>query len=117
MLLVRQTMGIVKMRIRTPQRLRPIIHLLYKVLIGATHMLRNGISALIGRIQQERIEALLHGHDLVHITPDTGALRLMNCVVGKCHLLVHPAALNGQKSRQDLGNTGRIQLPMRILLI
>ena len=69
MILVRKTVWIGKMRVRTSQGSRFLIHQFHECIHTAADMLRHGDTDFIGRFEHHTVQALLHGQ--VFSQPDT----------------------------------------------
>ena len=85
-ILIRQSVTVVKMRILTSQFLRPRIHQINERLIIAAkllpHMLRDRVSTLIGRFQHNSVQALFNGKLLIQISGNMGriAFIIIDCI-------------------------------------
>ena len=110
-LFVRHTVAVDKMGIRAAQLFGFRIHHIRKGSFGTGDMLGYGNADLVGGGQHHRIEAILHRKDLTDARTDTGTVpgKAVDGIVGKGHLFVKGAVLDGEHGGHDLGDTGRVQ--------
>ena len=117
--LVRQTVGIMKMCIFTSQLLCLLIHHTNKARLVTAHMLCHRIGTFICRFQHNTVEALFHGHLLIHISGNMGGipLVLVNGIRRKGYHLIQLTVLQGNQRGHNLGNAGRIMNLVCVFLI
>ncbi len=112
MILVRQAVRVDEMGVQAAQLPGPLIHDVREDLPvrGARDVLRHRIAHLIGGADQDGVQALLHGQFLPHVHGDVAAVpgRVEDSIVGKCHDLIHLAALRGNQGGEDLGGAGGV---------
>ena len=108
MVLIEQTVRIGKMCVGAAELRRLFVHHIHKMLHGTADMLRHRIRTLICRVQHNRIQALLHRHLLSVIAVDSGALGIVDRIIGKCDDLIQIGILQREKRRHDFRDTCRI---------
>ncbi len=109
--LIRQAVGIDKMRVHTSQLLSSPIHDVREVMpAGAGDMLRHRKGHFVGGTNQYGIQTVLHRKLLPHIHRDMIAVRgrVIDRLPGESDPFVHGAPLRRDQRGQDLGSTGRI---------
>ena len=119
MVVIRKSAGVGKMRIGTSDLLCALIHHINKRLLCAADMFRNLCGNIIGRLDNQCIQTILHGKNLSHLRTDIAGIRIYVTHSGFCkgHLLVHGGILYCHQQCHNLGNTCRISLLIRTFVV
>ena len=110
MILVRKTVWVGKMRVRTSQGSRFLIHQFHECIHTAADMFRHGDTDFIGGFEHHTVQTILHGQ--VFSQPDTdigtALFDAINSICREGYFLGKTRMFNRDQRSENLGDTGRI---------
>ena len=110
MILVRKTVWVGKMRVRTSQGSCFLIHQFHERLHTAAYMFRHSDTHFIGGFEHHTVQAILHGQ--VFSQPDTdigtALFDAINSICREGYFLRRTRMFNRDQRSKNLGDTGRI---------
>ena len=117
MSLIRKSVRVIKMGVFASKLLGSGVHQLYKLLHRTGNLFPNTKCHFIGWFQHQCHKTLFNCKNLSGITINGGTSRFnsVSRLLRKGKLCVHVQVLTSKKTREELGNTGRVKLSIGIL--
>ena len=116
MILIVKTVRVCKMRTSHGKGSCLIVHHLNEILYTSAYLTGNRHSSIVGRINQQCMEKLIHRYRIAHgQSTHLGSIFQRKILFCDRYLRIRLVVFHGKESRHDLRDAGRVDLIIHIL--